>query len=184
MILIPGILISVVTFPGVIVHELAHQLFCRLMRVPVYQVKYFQFKNPTGYVIHEASDRPLANFLIAVGPFLINTLVGICLLLPAAMEYVAFGGLTGSSGMESLLMVISMWLGLSVLIHAFPSRGDAKTLITTIMKNKEVPLMLRILVAPVVGLIYVGAIGSMVWLDLAYAVAIAALVPQILLRVL
>lgn len=184
MIIIPGILISAVTFPGVIIHELAHQLFCRLMRVPVYQVKYFQLKNPSGYVVHEASDRPLANFLIAVGPFLINTLVGICLLLPASMEIVVFGGLTGGGGLQSLLLIISMWMGISVLIHAFPSRGDAQALIDSIMKNKDVPLILRILVAPVVGLIYVGAIGSMFWLDLAYAVAIAALVPQILMRVL
>lgn len=29
MFFIPGQLIALVTFPGVIVHELAHQLFCR-----------------------------------------------------------------------------------------------------------------------------------------------------------
>ena len=42
MFVIPGFIISLVTFPGVIVHELAHQIFCMLMKVPVYDVKYFQ----------------------------------------------------------------------------------------------------------------------------------------------
>lgn len=48
-------------FPGVMVHELAHQLFCRLMGVPVYEVKYFQFADTCGYVAHEPAERPLAD---------------------------------------------------------------------------------------------------------------------------
>ena len=32
MIPIPGILIALATFPGVIVHEAAHMLFCKLRR--------------------------------------------------------------------------------------------------------------------------------------------------------
>lgn len=34
--LIPGFLISLVTFPGVMVHELAHLVFCKLTNTPVY----------------------------------------------------------------------------------------------------------------------------------------------------
>ena len=52
MIIIPGWLIALVTFPGVIVHEAAHFLFCRLRRVAVFDVCYLRFGNPAGYVIH------------------------------------------------------------------------------------------------------------------------------------
>lgn len=43
MLFIPGVIISIITFPGVIVHELAHQIFCYLMKIPVYEVKYFHY---------------------------------------------------------------------------------------------------------------------------------------------
>lgn len=42
--IIPGFLISIATFPGVIVHEAAHQLFCRLTKVAVLDVCYFRLK--------------------------------------------------------------------------------------------------------------------------------------------
>ena len=51
--IIPGFLISLVTFPGVIVHELAHVVFCRLTKTPILSVCYFRLGNPAGYVIHE-----------------------------------------------------------------------------------------------------------------------------------
>ena len=44
MMIIPGFIISILTFPGVIVHELAHQICCYICGIKVYEVKYFQFK--------------------------------------------------------------------------------------------------------------------------------------------
>ena len=41
MIIIPGWLIGLVTFPGVIVHEAAHLFFCKLRRVAVFDVCFF-----------------------------------------------------------------------------------------------------------------------------------------------
>ena len=32
--IIPGVLISLITFPGVVIHELAHQIFCMLCSGP------------------------------------------------------------------------------------------------------------------------------------------------------
>jgi hypothetical protein len=51
MFFIPGPLIALATFPGVIVHELAHQLFCRWFRIPVLNVCYF-----TGYPVTGHAD--------------------------------------------------------------------------------------------------------------------------------
>lgn len=72
---IPGIIISIITFPGVIVHELAHQLFCRWFKIPVFEVCYFRFENPIGYVIHEPAKKGYQTILISIGPFIINTIL-------------------------------------------------------------------------------------------------------------
>ena len=57
--IIPGVLISLITFPGVVIHELAHQILCLLCGLELYEVKYLQLINPNGYVVHESTDLPL-----------------------------------------------------------------------------------------------------------------------------
>ncbi|MHC1722058.1 MAG: metalloprotease family protein [Aminipila sp.] len=175
MFFIPGILISAITFPGVIIHELAHQIFCRIMRVPVYEVKYFQFSNPCGYVLHESTENPFKTFMISIGPFLVNTLVGMIIISPAAIELIAF------EDYSNPLNIVLGWLGFSILMHAFPSTGDAKVLVNNIFKNKNVNTLVKILVAPIIGLIYIGALGSVVWLDAIYAILVAMIIPNLFL---
>lgn len=175
MFFIPGILISLITFPGVIIHELAHQFFCRIMRVPVYEVKYFQLSNPCGYVLHEPTQNPFKTFMISIGPFLINTLVGIIIITPAAIELIAF------EVYSNPLNLVLGWLGFSILMHAFPSSGDAKILVNNILKNKNVQLFVKILVTPIIGLIYFVSLGSIVWLDAIYAIIIAMTIPKLFL---
>ena len=61
MFFIPGQLISLLTFPGVIVHEWAHKLYCNWTGVLVHKVVYFQFANPAGYVLH-SEPKNIARF--------------------------------------------------------------------------------------------------------------------------
>jgi hypothetical protein len=176
--IIPGFLISAITFPGVIIHELAHQLFCYLCGLKVYEVKYFQFKNPSGYVIHESSDQPGKVFLTSMGPFFVNTIIGLLIILPASIEVVAF------REYSNVLNLVLAWLGFSVLMHSFPSTGDAKVMVNHILRNKEVGLLPKILAAPFIGLVYVGAIGSIFWLDAIYAAAVALLLPNLIIHMI
>lgn len=178
MFIIPGFLISALTFPGVIVHEFAHQLFCRLFRVPVYEVVYFQLKNPSGFVAHEPTEKPLASFMISVGPFLINTILGMFIVFPAAVELFRF------EVWSNPLSLLLGWLGISILMHAFPSTGDAKVMVHSILKNPDVNLVVKALTAPVIGLVYLGAIGSMMWLDLIYAIFMAMVLPNLIVSIL
>ena len=57
------------------IHEAAHMLACRLRKVAVFDVCFFRFGNPAGYVIHEPTENFTSVFLIAVGPFLLNSLL-------------------------------------------------------------------------------------------------------------
>ena len=172
--LIPGLLISLLTFPGVIVHEFAHQLFCRLARVAVIDVCYFQIGNPAGYVTHEIPQKTSQHVLIGIGPFFVNTILGAIIALPAAIPILKFG-----SG--SILDYFLIWLGVSIAMHSFPSTGDAESIWEAI-KSDQTPTWLRLCTVPLVGLIYICALGSMVWLDFFYGIAVAMFIPNILIR--
>jgi len=188
MFFIPGIVISVVTFPGVVVHELAHQLCCRICRIPVYQVKYFQLKNPCGYVIHESTSNPWKNLLTGLGPFFVNTILGLIITFPAYFCLWGMGkylyGYGSTADAVKVVCVLLYWLGLSILMHAFPSTGDAKALIQSIMKNSDVNVLVKIITAPFIGLIYIGAVGSVVWLDLFYGIGMSMLLPRLFERLM
>lgn len=170
---IPGILITMITFPGVIVHELAHQLFCKWFRVPVFEVCYFRMGNPAGYVIHEAPAKKYQTILISVGPFIINTLIAFLIAFPASLQF----KFDDASPFDYILM----YFAISIAMHAFPSTGDASTLWDSTMKADDTPLLIKIIVAPIVGLIYLGALGSFFWLDLGYGVAVALGLPWLII---
>lgn len=172
--LIPGIAISIATCPGVVVHELAHQLFCRLFKVPVFQVVYFQVGNPAGFVLHETPQYKWQSILIAVGPFFVNTLLGALIALPAALPVFTLNN-------ANFLHYVLIYLGVSIAMHAFPSTGDAAVIWNEIRKD-DTKFLTRVVGYPVVGLIYLGSLGSMIWLDLVYGLAVAIGIPNLIIH--
>ena len=174
MIFIPAPLIQIATFPGVIVHEIAHQVFCRLTGTPVLDVCYFRVGNPAGYVVHEKASSAGKQLLISIGPFFINTILGALIAAPSAISVFTFDA-------GNPLDIFLIWLGVSIAMHAFPSTGDAASLWMT-FKQRETPWYLKAVVFPLVLLICLGAIGSIVWLDLIYGIAIAAGVPWLIIE--
>ena len=173
MFFIPGFLISILTFPGVIVHEIAHQLFCRWARVAVLDVCYFRFGNPAGFVVHEPPRHAWQSLLIGIGPFFVNTLIGMIIGIPIAVP-LRFGNITG-------LNFFLVWLAVSIAMHAFPSTGDAAS-IWKALNNKTVPILVRLIGFPIVALIFLGAIGSFFWLDALYGIAVVAFLPYLLIK--
>src|SRR4029078_10337648 len=119
--IIPGEFIALLTFPGVIIHEAAHLLFCKWGRVPVLDVCYFRFGNPAGYVIHERPANFRTAFLISVGPFIVNSLLCIFICFPAFVPVRIFD-------LHDPVSYFLLWLGLSIGMHAIPSTGDARGL--------------------------------------------------------
>ena len=174
--IIPGFLISLVTFPGVIVHELAHQLFCRWFKVPVFKVVYFQLANPVGYVLHEIPVKKWHSIMISIGPFFVNTILGGLIALPAALPVFKFD----SGGPLDYFLI---YLGVSIAMHAFPSTGDADAIWQHI-KDKNTSIWVKIFGYPIIGLIYLGSLGSFFWLDLLYGVGVAIGLPNLLIAML
>ena len=170
MFFIPGIVISVLTFPGIIMHELSHQLFCRWFNVPVFHVVYFQMENPNGYVLHERSTSKWQNMMISIGPFILNTLVAILIAMPSSLAVFTYD-------QENPLNWILLYLAFSISMHAFPSTGDASSIMEDI-KQEGTPFWMKLIAYPVVGIIYLFSIGSMFWLDAIYALFLVRYVPE------
>lgn len=177
MFFIPGPFISAITFPGVIIHELSHQLFCNYFKIPVYEVCYFRFGNPAGYVIHGEPEKTRHQALVSVGPFLINTILGALLTFPSALRTFEF------DGAATTIDIILMWLGISIAMHAIPSTGDAQSMWDAVFK-KQTSILTKLSVAPIVGLIYLLSIGSVLWLDLVYGIIVSLLLPNLLVGAL
>ncbi|MFD2580941.1 metalloprotease family protein [Pedobacter vanadiisoli] len=173
---IPGIFISIATFPGVIVHELAHQLFCRLFKVPVFEVCYFRPENPVGYVIHEPAQKVYQTVFISVGPFIVNSLLCFVIGFSAALQF--------KFDSANVLDYLLMYLAISIGAHAFPSTGDANSLWNAVVKSKTTSWLSKIVVTPIVGFIYAGALGSFFWLDIIYGSAVALGLPYLIIKFL
>jgi hypothetical protein len=170
---IPGEIIAFLTFPGVVVHEIAHQLFCRIFRVSVFDVCYYRYGNPAGYVIHEPPRKPFHHVLIGVGPFLLNSFIGAIIAFPAAIPVLKF-----ESG--TLLDYFLIWVGVSIAMHSFPSKGDAES-ISVAISAEGTSKLLRFVTKPILFFINIGTYGSVIWLDLAYGIGIAMALPTILI---
>ena len=177
MIPIPGFIISILTFPGVIVHEFAHLLFCRIFRVAVFDVCFFRVANPPGYVIHETPKSLWHHVLIGIGPFFTNTIIGSVIAIPAVYAFSA-------PGTPNPIYLVLMYFGVSIAMHSFPSTGDADSIRKAVWdKENGGSAGMKILLAPIIGLIYAGAIGSVIWLDLLYGYGVVRLSAHLLVKI-
>ena len=93
-----------------------------------------------------------------------NTLVGYLIgLLADPLRY-------GAPGQGPANFVL-LWLAVSIALHSFPSSGDARSIWTGIWR-KGTPVTAKLVGSPLVALIYLGAVGSIFWLDAAYGVGV------------
>lgn len=172
--MILGQLISILTFPGVIVHETAHLLICKLLRVSVFEVKLFRIGNPNGYVIHELPRKFSYQILICFAPFLINSILG---------------GWIGSSAKIPLFHLFSgsaidyflLWLGFSIAIHCFPSTTDAQSLWKRLWRI-ETNIFEKLIGFPIAILAFTASYGGYLFFDALYALTIIFILPKLLVR--
>jgi hypothetical protein len=175
--MIPGFIISWLTFPGVIVHEAAHLFFCRLFGIAVLDVSFFRLATvgPSGYVIHERIKRFWPMFFISCGPFIINSLLCFIICFSVFLPIRFFG-------LQHFRYYLIGWLGLSIGMHAFPSNQDARSLWPMAKDMIKSGNYLAILVFPLVCLVYAANLFSMLWADLIYAVIVGLGLPELLMH--
>lgn len=172
--MILGVLVNILTFPGIMVHELGHLLVCRICGVPVHKVCYFRLGNPAGYVVHDTPESAMQHILIGIGPFALNSILGTLIALPGMIPLVRFHH-------GSTLCYVLVWLGVSIAMYAFPSTGDANGIWKSIW-SREAPILAKLIGTPIVIVIYLGALGSVVWLDVIYGAGLPLLLAVLLIR--
>ena len=177
MFFIPGPVIALLTFPGVIVHETGHFFFCRLFRLAVFDVCFFRLGNPAGYVIHERTDNFKALFFVSMGPFFVNTLL--CMVFCTAAFLPVW-----ELKMQDPLAYFFYWLGLSIGMHAFPSKDDLSNIWELAPEKAKHGNVLAIVSLPLIAILYVLNYARVVWADLGYGIAVGILGPIALFRAL
>jgi hypothetical protein len=179
MILLPGWLIVALTFPGVIVHEAAHLLFCRLFGIAVLDVCFFRLTKtrgePSGYVVHEPFPSFTSAFFIGLGPFFVNSLL--CVAFASACA------LTVRLGVEDPLAYLLGWLGISIGMHAFPSTQDLRGVLALAPAALRRLHPLALVAYPLCGLLSVAGALRVVWADAWYAVGIGIFLPYEVVKV-
>jgi hypothetical protein len=171
--MIPGWVISLLTAPGVVVHEAAHMLFCRWSKLAILDVCFFRIGNPAGYVIHEVSDSFHKNFLVAMGPFFVNSTLCLLLCFPAFVPVRVFD-------QADPLSYLLLYLGLSIGMHAIPSNQDASGLWRSAKVAAKKLNPLAIITFPLIILIYIVNLLRFFWADAIYGVAIGFGLPELI----
>lgn len=173
---IPDIIISIATFPGIIIHRISQLLFCRISRIAVSDVGHFKSSNPRGYIVHEQPKDIYQLILLTIGPFLFNTLLGAFIAVSSSIPILERGS---DNPMDYLLL----WLGISIAMHAFPNRKNIKN-IWSIMKSETSSILTKVICFPFVLVIYIFSIGSYIWLDLVYGYCVVLFIPKLVLKIL
>jgi hypothetical protein len=109
---------TLLLWPGIVGHELAHLLACGLVGVDALRYPQFDPFAPDVTLVHETVESFPADFAIAVAPLPVNTLLGLA----------AFGAATAVTGPLAWPLY---WLGACFALTAFPSIGDTETLVET-----------------------------------------------------
>lgn len=176
IIIIPGQLISLLTFPGVVLHEISHRFFCDLFDIPVYEICYLRlFSRKAGHVIHAGTTSLFAGILISLAPLIINSLVSMFLLIP--LGYTIYLK-THFFLPNSLGHIFLLWLGFSIGIHAIPSDQDMINLDG--LAISELSQMLVWLLQNIVFLFNVPFLGF--GLQIGYVYFLSQLLPMLFLQ--
>lgn len=172
---------SLVALPGVVVHELGHYVFCRLVGTKVQEVVFFDAKGPSGYVVHAVPRRLRHHVAIVAGPLLLNSVLGFLLFRAAAVSLL---GLSSATPPWPLLQIgqaaLAVLLGASISLQAIPSRADASSLWNVALDRLEQGNLLAVLVLPpAAGLLLANRLRRfwIDWLYLCLLVGVAGLLP-------
>ncbi len=175
MFFIPGWLIALLTFPGVICHEIAHRFFCDICGVPVYAACYIRVGNPAGYVVHGPVRSLKSAFLISIGPLIVNTLL--CSLISFAAVIPLFILKVADTSFASGLLI---WVGISMGMHAFPSNVDMDNF-TALVQHTGTRGLAHIAGKFFSGLFALANVLRFIWFDAIYAFVVASLLPWLVL---
>ena len=153
-------------------------MFCIIFGAKVINVCYYNFKDSSGYVLHNRPKHLYQDILIATAPFFVNSFLGGLLAYPTIINKLSITGLVNFNWTDILRIIISISIGM----HAIPSKGDGLS-IWNYLSDSNMNFLLKIFaqctLAPLVFLIYLINFGSSyLRIDLLYGVSVCFIGPK------
>jgi hypothetical protein len=167
--------IALGTAPGVVTHEAAQLFFCRLQRIAVFEVRYFQFGKDKGHIVHEPCDFASSLVLVA-GPMAVSAILCLLFCMPAQAAHI-LGKTDGS-------WLLLTWLGLSIAVQAFPSYQEAAALWRQAKQAARAIHPIAVISLPFVLFIYIVMWCQVFYVDYILGLLFALLVPEFLFHLI
>ena len=141
-----GKILMFFTFPGAIFNTIIKIIYCRIFRVAVIDMRYFDLGTLTGYIEHEIPKKFINQINIVLLPFITGTLLGI---------FISFPGTVGidDHGVFHLFYFILVWLGLSIVIHSIPKIEYAQKMMRRLW-SRETGFFTKLICTPFLTVIY------------------------------
>ena len=169
---------SIFYLPGVVIHELSHHFFCIIFSAEVTDVCYYNFRDSSGYVVHDRPKHLYQDVLIATSPFFLNSFIGGLVAYPTIINNLSKIGLVGLNWQDFLRIIISISIGMS----AIPSRGDGLSIWNYVLHSNSnflLKIFSQIMVTPLVLIIFLVNFGSSyLKIDLLYGVCVCFVGPK------
>jgi hypothetical protein len=151
-----GINLNYLLFPGLIAHEFAHYLACKLAGIRVYEVVFWSSKG--GHVVHNRAKGANA-VLISLAPFFLNNILAI-------LAFASAFGLWASN--QGLWAAVLFWLGFSFGVYAVPSAHDLRMSLAALHRSFRKTWYSGSLASKLVGIVVYP-----VWFVLQYTLVLA-----------
>ena len=175
---------SIFYMPGVIIHELSHHFFCNIFGAKIIDVCYYNFRDSSGYVLHEKPKHIYQDVLISTAPFFLNSFIGGIVAYPTIVNKLSTVGLVSLNWQDIFKIIISISIGMS----AIPSTGDGLSIwgsVSDSNMNFLFKLLALLTVTPLVFIILLINYGSSyLKIDLIYGVCVAFIGPKLIENVL
>jgi hypothetical protein len=174
---IPGYLLSLFTFPGVIMHEISHRLMCDVFKVPVYHVRYFiPFSQQAGVVYHERIHNIKHHLCVAAAPLVINTILCMIFTLPMGASQYIIGYSSSDIGISisnyEAFYYFLWWIGISMGANAFPSNHDMEAVLAAAPDSYGIGMF--------TSMIQIANFLRIIWISFFYAYGISLILPALI----
>lgn len=128
------------TYFGTELRVFWEQLVLRFFKIAQEDTRTFKSSEMCGHIEHELTENLSSSFCMCFVPFILNFILGCCLLLTGSYRVFYIGDV-------SFVSLIFLWVGVSLLSNCAPSFEDALSLKDYLYK-KETNIIVKILLTP------------------------------------
>lgn len=174
------VVVKYITVVGTFLKGFFEHFTCRIYNILIEDGRYLRSNEMCGHIEHELPPTRGKSFSICFFPFLFNLIVGLVFAITGAINVFYLGEFFYSSGIPHFANFAFLWIGISCLANLFPQMEDALALKDYLYGVNGANMFVKVIAAPIFGILYVGAYLEKLGLTLLTSVAFCAVLPFIL----